>query len=135
NAEAGTDYSSLAQVLTFTSGSGTSQTVAGSTIVDTAIEGTEDYRVTIGGQSVGDLGTSETQTNIADDDASNLIWNLAGPSAVAESESATYTVSYTGATLAPGQTAPITMPSGYPARCRSNAEAGTDYSSLAQVLT
>ena len=53
--------------LTFTGGGATSKTVAVSTIDDTIVEGTEDYTVTLSGQSVGDLGTSQANTAIVDD--------------------------------------------------------------------
>ena len=51
DAQPGRDYTSLGTTLTFTAGSRTSQTVAVSTIEDTVVEGTEDYAVTIGGQT------------------------------------------------------------------------------------
>ncbi len=95
--------------LAFIGGGATSQTVAVSTIEDTILEGTEDFAVTIDGESVGNVTTSQVDTDILDNDASNLNWSISGTSEVTEGGSGVYTVSYTGVTLAPGQTATITV--------------------------
>ena len=69
DAQSGTDYTALGTMLTFTGGGPNSQTVAVSTIDDTMVEGTEDYAVTIGGQTAGTIATSQADTVIIDDDA------------------------------------------------------------------
>ena len=61
----GRDYTSLGTTLTFTAGGPNSQTVAVSTIHDTVVEGTEDYTVTIGGQTAGTISTSQANTIIS----------------------------------------------------------------------
>src|SRR5690606_26189654 len=102
NATSGSDYTALTTTLTFTGGGATSQTVSVSTINDTIVEGTEDFAVTIGDQSVGNIVTSQAATNIIDDNAASLNWSITGSSQVTEGSTGQYTVSYTGATLAPG---------------------------------
>jgi hypothetical protein len=137
NATSGTDYTALSTILTFTAGSGTSQTVAVSTIQDTILEGTEDYRVTIGGQSVGNIATSQADSGIVDNDASNLNWSVTGSSSVNEGSAGSYTVAYTGVTIALGQTATITVATsatGWTSTL-SDAGAGSDYTALSTVLT
>ena len=65
DAPSGTDYTALGTTLTFTGGGPNSQTVAVSTINDTVVEGTEDYAVTIGGQTAGTISTSQANTIIS----------------------------------------------------------------------
>src|SRR5690606_26212249 len=62
------DYGAMNTVLTFTGGSPTIRTVQVTTVNDTIVENTEDYRVTISGPSVGStvLGQSQVGTNIVD---------------------------------------------------------------------
>src|SRR5690606_4789946 len=98
NAEAGTDYTALATTtLTFTGGGATSQTVAISTISDTIVEGTEDFAITIGGQSAGSVATSQATTEIVDAvDPTYPAWSIVGSDTVGEGGSATYSVFYTG---------------------------------------
>ena len=132
----GTDYTALSTTLTFTGGGATSQTVAVSTIDDTTVEGNEDYVVTIVDPSDGTIVTSQANTVIIDDGDSTLLqWSIVGSSQVNECATGTYTVSYTGATLAPGQTATITVGSTDLAGGDPNATGGTDYTSLSTVLT
>ncbi|MEX0807473.1 MAG: Calx-beta domain-containing protein, partial [Dongiaceae bacterium] len=141
DAAAGSDYTALGTVLTFTGGGATAQTVAVSTIDDTVVEGSEDYTVTLAGQSAGSLGTSQANTIIDDDDDSTvfslLIWNVTGSSVVTEGEApGQYTVSYAGASLAPGQTLTISVATGGGFDSSLNdAAAGSDYTSLGTVLT
>src|SRR5690606_36018538 len=108
------DYGAINTVLTFTGGSPTIRTVQVTTVNDTIVENTEDYRVTISGPSVGStvLGQSQVGTNIVDNDATALTWSIAGDKSLSEGNTALYTVSYTGVTLAPGQAATITVTTG-----------------------
>jgi hypothetical protein len=123
DAISGTDYTALSTVLTFTAGQ-TAQTVVVHTIDDTLVEGTEDYSVQISGPSAGTINAGTVPTDIVDNDASNVQWNIAGQSAVNEGSNALYTVSYTGATLAAGQTAFITIQTN-----SGTATEGTDFDS------
>ncbi|QEX17035.1 hypothetical protein FRZ44_23310 [Hypericibacter terrae] len=134
DATAGADYTSLTQVLTFTAGQ-TAQTVAVHTTQDTVVEGTEDYQVQISGQSSGTIAQPTATTNIVDDDATKLTWSVTGTTQLTEGADGTYTVSYTGATLGAGQTATITVATGVATGGESDASAGTDYTSINQVLT
>ncbi|MEX1108824.1 MAG: Calx-beta domain-containing protein, partial [Dongiaceae bacterium] len=138
DAEGGTDYTSLGTVLTFTGGGATAHTVVVSTIDDTVVEGSEDYTVTISNPETGTLGTSQANTIIDDDgDSSLLVWNVTGSSLVTEGGAAgAYTVSYTGASLAPGQTMTISVATagGFDSSL-NDAEGGTDYTALGTVLT
>lgn len=68
-AQAGVAYTALSTVLTFTQGGVTQKTLAVLTIEDTAVEGTEDFTVTISAQSVGTIDAGEVSTDIVDDDA------------------------------------------------------------------
>ena len=87
-------------------------TVSVSTINDTVVEGSEDYTVTIDSPTAGSVATSQANTVITDDgDSSLLSWTIVGSSTVTEGNAANYTVSYTGATLAPGQTMTIAVAS------------------------
>lgn len=61
------DYTALSTVLSFTGGGVTTQTVAVSTLEDAVVDGTEDYTVTISGQSAGTLGTATVETDILDE--------------------------------------------------------------------
>ncbi|QEX18958.1 hypothetical protein FRZ44_42700 [Hypericibacter terrae] len=135
DATAGVDYTSLTQVLTFTGGGATAQTVAVHTQDDTQVEGTEDYQVQISGQGSGTIAQPTATTNLVDNDASNLQWTITGTTQLAEGADGTYTVSYTGVTLDAGQTATITVATGTAAGGAPDATAGVDYTSLIQVLT
>jgi hypothetical protein len=73
DADAGSDYTALSTVLTFTGGGMIEKTVSVSSIDDTEVEGTEDFRVTIGGQSAGTLGTSQANTLIVSEDVEVLL--------------------------------------------------------------
>ena len=137
DAQSGTDYTALGTTLTFTGGGPNSQTVAVSTIDDTVVEGSEDYTVTIGGQTAGTIATSQANTVITDDgDSSLLSWTIVGSSTVSEGGTANYTVSYTGATLAPGQVMTIVVGSngGFDSNL-DDAQSGTDYTALGTTLT
>src|SRR5690606_26380333 len=137
DAGAGTDYTALGTTLTFTGGGATAQTVSVATIDDTVVEGSEDYTVTIASPTAGTVATSQANTVIADDGDSTLLsWTIAGDSSVEEGGTASYTVSYTGASLAPGQTMTILVGSngGYD-NSLNDAEAGTYYTALGTTLT
>src|SRR5690606_13458017 len=137
DAGAGTDYTALGTTLTFTGGGATAQTVSVATIGDTVVEGSEDYTVTIASPTAGTVATSQANTVIADDGDSTLLsWTIAGDSSVEEGGTASYTVSYTGASLAPGQTMTILVGSngGYDGSL-NDAGAGTDYTALGTTLT
>ena len=72
-----------------------------------------------------------------DGDSALLVWNVTGSSVVTEGgDPAEYTVSYTGATLAPGQTMTISVATnvGFDPTL-NDAESGTDYTALGTVLT
>src|SRR5690606_30780941 len=105
---------------------------------DTILEGPEDYTVTIDSPGWGTVATSQTNTVITDDDSATVpVWTIVGTSAVIEGEApALYTVSYTGAILAPGQTMTILVGSngGYDGSL-NDAGAGTDYTALGTTLT
>src|SRR5690606_22790179 len=135
NATSGSAYTALTTTLTFTGGGATSQTVRVSTIDDTIIEGTEDFAVTIGGQSAGSISTSQATTNIVDNDASLLNWSITGSTQVTEGSAGAYTVSYTGATLAPGQSATVVVGSANAAGGADDATSGSDYTALTTTLT
>src|SRR5690606_36095718 len=96
----------------------------------TIVEGTEDFAVAIAAPSVGTLGVSRVDTVIADNDASSVTWSIAGSTQVNEGDTASYTVSYTGASLAPGITATVVLGS-----TDGTADAGSDYTALATTLT
>jgi hypothetical protein len=138
DALAGSDYTALGTVLTFTGGGATGQTVAVSTIDDTVVEGDEDYTVTLTAAGAGTIVTSQANTVIGDDnDGSLLTWSITGDSTVAEGGTAAYTVSYAGATLAPGQTVTISVATGggFDGDTANDALAGSDYTALSTVLT
>lgn len=110
SAEDGSDYTGLTTTITFIGGGATSATVEVSTIDDTVIEGDEDYTVAIGNPSHGNVaGSGEVTTTIEDGNDTILSWQIEGNSTVEEGQDAVYTVSYTGATLADGQTATVTV--------------------------
>src|SRR5690606_40515174 len=104
---------------------------------DTILEGPEDYTVTIDSPGSGTVATSQTNTVITDDDSATVpVWTIVGTSAVIEGEApALYTVSYTGAILAPGQTMTILVGStrGYDPTLNA-AEAGADEPALGATL-
>jgi Ca2+-binding RTX toxin-like protein len=131
----GDDYTGVATVLTFTGGTGTFQTIAISTIEDSMVEGNEDFTVTIENASVGTIATSQALGTIVDDDAAALTWNIAGSSQLEEGNTANYTVNYTGATLAPGMTATITVATANLPGSPPNATPGIDYTALNTILT
>ncbi|MEX2298778.1 MAG: Calx-beta domain-containing protein, partial [Dongiaceae bacterium] len=134
DATAGSDYTTLGTVLTFTSGA-TSQTVAVSTIEDTIVEGDEDFSVTLSNAGAGTIVTSQANTVIGDD-GDAVVFNIAGTTSLDEGNTATYTVTYTGATLAPGQTATVSVAtnSGFTSTL-PDATAGSDFTALGTVLT
>ena len=131
----GVDYTGAATTLTFTAGGATAKTLAATIIEDTIVEGAEDFRVTLASPSVGQLATSQVTTSIADEDASLLAWSISGPTSVDEGDAGTYTVGYTGATLAPGQQATVTVATASGALSWPDASAGSDYTALSTVLT
>lgn len=62
------DFAGISSLLTFVGGGVTQRTVSVSTIGDTEVEGTEDFRVTLSAQSHGTLAASQANTIIIDDD-------------------------------------------------------------------
>src|SRR5690606_9593267 len=127
-------------VLTFTAGTGTTRTFSVSVVNDATAEGREDYSVTIGNVSTGQIGFSHADTEIQVDGADGQpapIWSIAGSSAVGEGGTAIYTVAYTGAPIQEGQTATIVVNStgGGFTPVLPNATAGVDYTNLATTLT
>src|SRR5690606_22255760 len=134
---AGTDYTALGTTLTFTGGGATAQTVSVATIDDTVVEGSEDYTVTIASPTAGTVATSQANTVIADDGDSTLLsWTIAGDSSVEEGGTASYTVSYTGASVAPGQTMTILVGSnGGHDGSLNDAGPVTDYTALGPTRT
>ena len=122
SAEDGSDYTGLTTTITFIGGGATSATVEVSTVDDTVIEGDEDYTVAIGNPSHGNVtGSGEATTTIEDGNDTILSWQFEGNSTVEEGQDAVYTVSYTGATLADGQTATVTVQTH-----EGSAQEGTD---------
>ncbi|QEX22565.1 hypothetical protein FRZ61_24970 [Hypericibacter adhaerens] len=128
----GSDFDGVTTTLTFTGGGTTSMTVAVSTVSDTVIEGNEDYSVAIGNPSHGNTANDEVNTTIGDGADTILGWQIEGTSTVEEGQEAIYTVSYSGATLAPGQIATVTVQTH-----DGGAEEGSDkdYIGVDQVLT
>ncbi|MEX0807303.1 MAG: Calx-beta domain-containing protein, partial [Dongiaceae bacterium] len=69
-------------------------------------------------------------------DISLLNWSLEGASSVTEGDTTIYTVSYTGVTLAPGQTVTISVATGGGFDSTpDDATPGSDYTALGTVLT
>jgi hypothetical protein len=125
------DFSGVTTTLTFTGGGSTSVTVDVSTVSDTVIEGDEDYSVTIGNPSHGNVaGDGQVSTTIGDGNDTILSWQIDGNSTVEEGQNAIYTVSYSGATLADGQIATVTIDS-----ASGSATEGEDYLGIHTVLT
>jgi Ca2+-binding RTX toxin-like protein len=135
DATAGVDYTNLTTVLTFTGGGNTAQTVSVAAIADTLVEVTEDYRVSLSNPTSGTVMTGTVATNIVDNDGPSLLWTITGQTQVTEGADAGYTVSYAGATLAPGQTAFATVQSGTAAGGAPDATGGSDYNNVTSVLT
>jgi hypothetical protein len=127
----GSDFGGVTTTLTFTGGGSTSATVEVSTVGDTVVEGDEDYSVTIGNPSHGNVaGDGQVTTTIGDSSDTILSWQIAGDSSVEEGQNAVYTVSYSGATLADGQIATVTIDS-----ASGSATEGDDYLGVHTVLT
>src|SRR5262249_23513137 len=124
-------------VLTFTGGQPANQTISVGTVDDTIVEGPEDYTVTISGASAGTIVVPTTNDVILDNnDGSRLQWSITADTTVTEGGSATYTVAYTGAPLAPGITETITVATGAGWTSGfSDAVGGADYTALNTVLT
>jgi len=69
-------------------------------------------------------------------DVQNLCWSLSGDATVTEGNNATYAVSFTGATLALGQTASIQLDTGAGSNPSiPDATEGIDYNSADQTIT
>ena len=134
DATGGSDYGTVDEVLTFTGGGATFQTLTVEIFGDTAIEGTEDYSVNLSGQSHGTIVEPTADTDIVDE-TTGPFWSITGTTEVNEGSDAIYTVSYNGATLENGQTAIITVATGTAGGGSPDATADTDYSSLTTVLT
>lgn len=136
SASNGVDYTGVSTTLTFTEGGATAKTLAVTIIEDTIVEGTEDFTVTLAAPSRGSVAGSGVNTLIVDEDATSLAWTLAGPTSIDEGETGTYTVSYSGVTLAPAQTATVTVATAAGGNTDlADAGAGTDYTALSTVLT
>jgi hypothetical protein len=123
DATGGADYGVVDTILTFTGGGATFQTLTVEIYSDTVIEGTEDYKVNLSGQSHGTIVDPTQDTDIVDE-TTGPFWHISGDSSVNEGSDAVYTVSYNGATLAPGQTAFITIQTH-----SGTADEGTDFDS------
>lgn len=134
-ATSGADYTALTATMTFTGGGATAKTAAVTIIEDTIVEGTEDFIVTIASPSDGSIAVSQVNTLIVDEDATNLQWSVTGPTSIDEGDSGTYTVSYTGVTLAPGQQATVVVASASGAQTFTDATSGVDYTALSTTLT
>jgi hypothetical protein len=102
DATAGSDYTPVGFDLTFTGGQPTALTVGVTTIDDTIVEPNEDYTLVLSSPSTGTIVHSPGDGVIIDNDASNLHWSITADTTVTEGQTATYTVGYTGATLASG---------------------------------
>ncbi|HWA44360.1 MAG TPA: Calx-beta domain-containing protein, partial [Hypericibacter adhaerens] len=125
----GDDFAGLTTVLTFSGGDPTSQTIAISVNADTVIEGTEDYSVAITGVGGGSVESGSVTTEVIDE-TSGPVWSISGDSTVAEGSEATYTVSYSDASLAPGQTVLVTVDTN-----PGSADEDDDYDGQHTVLT
>jgi Ca2+-binding RTX toxin-like protein len=107
--------------------------VAVSTVDDTVVEGSEDYTVLLADPTNGTLATSQANTTIGDNDVA--VFGLLGPTLINEIDGvAVYTVSYTGVTLAPGQTASVTVSTADLTDGDANAGADDDYQALSTIL-
>jgi hypothetical protein len=102
DATSGADYNPVGIDLTFTGGQPTALTVGVTTIDDTIVEGPEDFTLVLSAPSQGTIIHSPGDGVIVDNDASNLHWSIVADSTVTEGSPATYTVGYTGVTLATG---------------------------------
>jgi len=102
DATPGADYNTVGIDLTFTGGQPPSLTVGVTTIDDTVVEVPEDYTLVLSAPSTGTIIHSPGNGVILDNDGSNLHWSIVADSTVTEGSAATYTVGYTGATLATG---------------------------------
>src|SRR5690606_17932083 len=132
DAGAGTDYTALGTTRSEERRVGKECSVWGATYHEKEEEGSEDYTGTMARPSAGTVATSQANTVIEDDGDSTLLsWTVAGDSSVTEGGTASYTVSYTGASLAPGHT--MTFREGTTGGCDTSlndAGAGTDYTAL-----
>ncbi len=134
DATSGVDYNPLTQTLTFTSTDPTSVGVSVVTLADSIVEGTEEYTVNLSAASSNaTIGTGSVTTNIVDQ--SHLTFNVTGDASVNEGATASYTVSYTGGTLASGQTASVHVATGPGTTLVPDATSGVDYNPLTQTLT
>jgi hypothetical protein len=136
DATPGADYNTVGIDLTFTGGQPPSLTVGVSTIDDTVVEGPEDYTLVLSSPSTGTIIHSPGNGVILDNDGSNLHWSIVADSTVTEGSAVTYTVGYTGATLATGITETITVATGNGWTTGfSDATAGADYTAINTVVT
>lgn len=62
-------------------------------------------------------------------------WSIEGPATVNEGDTATFTVSYSGPDLDPGETATISVLTGVAAGGESDATPGVDFTALSTVMT
>ena len=96
-------------VLTFSNPAVTSLTFTLPTFNDTLFEGAEAFSVSINTPSQGSVVAPTANATIIDNDAANIAWSIAGGGNVTEGGAPSFTVSYTGATLAEGNTVSITL--------------------------
>ena len=88
-----------------------------STLDDTLFEGPESFIVALGAPTTNvvnatievDVLAASVNASIIDNDAGNIAWSIAGGGSVTEGGAPSFTVSYTGATLAEGNTVSITL--------------------------
>ncbi|MGE4011160.1 MAG: Calx-beta domain-containing protein, partial [Alphaproteobacteria bacterium] len=105
----------VGNVLRFTNPAVTSLVFNLPTVGDVILEGNETYGVVISAPSTGAISGSPTvTTTIVDDDAAAVRWDLSGPATVNEGAGAAYNVSYSGVTLAAGQTVSINLAASLP---------------------
>ena len=96
-------------ILTFSNPAVTSLTFTLPTFNDTLIEGNEAFSVSINTPSDGTIGVSTANSTIIDNDAANIVWLITGGGNVIEGGSPSFTVGYTGATLAENNTLSINL--------------------------
>ena len=92
-------------------------TFTSSTFDDTLFEGEEGFTVALSAPTSNVVNATveinalapSVDTTIIDNDAANIAWSIAGGGNVTEGGAPSFTVSYTGATLAEGNTVSITL--------------------------
>ena len=105
----GSGITRAGSILTFSNPAVTSLTFTLPTFNDTLIEGNEAFSVSINTPSHGTVVAPTANATIIDNDAANIAWSITGGGNVTEGGAPSFTVSYTGATLAEGNTVSITL--------------------------